>query len=52
MGVGFAKSSPKLREAFNKYLEETKQNGVYARLVKTYYPTASYYFPGFFKNLL
>jgi ABC-type amino acid transport substrate-binding protein len=52
MGVGFQKSSPNLREAFNKYLEECKHNGMYARLVKKYYPTASYYFPAFFKNLL
>jgi len=52
MGVGFAKTSPRLREAFNKYLEETKHNGTYARLVKKYYPTASYYFPAFFKKML
>jgi len=52
MAVGFPKASPRLREAFNKYLEETRQNGVYAGLVKTYYPTASYYFPSFFKKLL
>jgi ABC-type amino acid transport substrate-binding protein len=52
MGVGFHKSSLKLREEFNKYLEEIKRNGTYARLVKKYYPTASYYFPAFFKNLL
>jgi ABC-type amino acid transport substrate-binding protein len=52
MGVGFSKTAPKLREAFNKYLEECKHNGTYARLVKKYYPTASYYFPAFFKNLL
>jgi ABC-type amino acid transport substrate-binding protein len=52
MGVGFPKTSPKLREAFNKYLEEIKHNGTYARLIKKYYPTASYYFPAYFKNLL
>ena len=52
MGVGFTKTTPKLREAFNTYLEETKRNGTYARLVKKYYPTASYYFPAFFKKLL
>ena len=52
MAVGFPKSSPKLREAFNKYLEESKHNGTYFRLVKKYYPTASYYFPSFFKKLL
>jgi ABC-type amino acid transport substrate-binding protein len=52
MAVGFSKSSPKLREAFNKYLEESKHNGTYHRLVKKYYPTASYYFPSFFKKSL
>lgn len=52
MAVGFSKSSPKLRQAFNKYLEESKRNGTYIRLVKKYYPTASYYFPSFFKNFL
>jgi ABC-type amino acid transport substrate-binding protein len=52
MAVGFQKSSPKLREAFNKYLEETKHNGSYAKLIKKYYPTASYYFPTFFKKLI
>jgi ABC-type amino acid transport substrate-binding protein len=52
MGVGFPQSSPKLREEFNKYLEECKHTGVYARLIKKYYPTASYYFPAFFKKLL
>jgi ABC-type amino acid transport substrate-binding protein len=52
MGVGFTKTAPKLLEAFNKYLEEIKLNGTYARLVKKYYPSASYYFPAYFKNLL
>ena len=51
MGVGFAKTSPQLREAFNNYLVEIKKNGTYARLVKKYYPTASYYFPDFFKSI-
>jgi len=52
MAVGFPKSSPGLRNAFNKYLEESKHNGVYAKLIKKYYPTASYYFPAFFKKIL
>ena len=52
MAVGFPKSSPRLREAFNKYLEETRQNGLYLRLIKAYYPTVSYYFPSFFRNLM
>jgi ABC-type amino acid transport substrate-binding protein len=51
MGVGFSKTSPKLRDAFNRYLDEIKKNGTYARLVKKYYPTASYYFPDFFKKM-
>lgn len=51
MGVGFAKTSPQLREAFNKYFEETKRNGTYARLVKKYYPTAHIYFPAFFRKM-
>jgi len=50
MAVGFTKQSPQLREAFNKYLEEIKKNGTYARLVKRYYPSAAYYFPDFFKK--
>jgi len=51
MAVGFPKSSPRLCEAFNKYLDEIKRNGTYRRLVKKYYPTASYYFPGFFRKI-
>jgi ABC-type amino acid transport substrate-binding protein len=50
MSVGFPKSSPKLLEIFNNYLNEIKRNGVYMRLIKKYYPTASYYFPSFFKG--
>ena len=52
MGVGFPKTSPELRNAFNNYLDEIKKNGTYARLIKKYYPTASYYFPDFFKKHL
>lgn len=51
MAVGFPKSSPRLREAFNRYLQLTKANGTYLQLVKKYYPTALYYFPAFFKGL-
>jgi len=52
MAVGFPKTSPRLREAFNKYLLEIKRNGTYLRLVKKYYPTASYYFPEFFRKIV
>jgi hypothetical protein len=51
MAAGFPKSSPKLREAFNNYLKVIKHNDEYSRLIKKYYPTASYYFPAFFKKL-
>jgi ABC-type amino acid transport substrate-binding protein len=52
MAVGFPKSSPKLREAFNKYLAEAKRNGKYLELVKKYYPTGQYFFPDFFKRII
>ena len=52
MAVGFRKSSPQLREAFNKYLEGVKRNRTYAGLIKKYYPTAPYFFPSFFKGLM
>jgi ABC-type amino acid transport substrate-binding protein len=52
MAVGFRKSSPKLREAFNEYLAEVMHNRTYAKVVKKYYPTAPYFFPSFFKGLM
>ncbi len=52
MAVGFRKSSPQLREAFNDYLAEVKRNRTYTKLVKKYYPTASYFFPAFFKGMM
>lgn len=52
MAVGFSKTSPKLQEAFNEYLAETKRNRTYAKLIKKYYPTAPYFFPSFFKGLM
>jgi ABC-type amino acid transport substrate-binding protein len=52
MAVGFAKTSPNLRNEFNNYLETIKKDGTYIRLVKKYYPTVSYYFPDFFDKKL
>jgi ABC-type amino acid transport substrate-binding protein len=52
MAVGFRKSSPQLREAFNEYLAEIKRNRTYAKIVKKYYPTAPFFFPDFFKGLM
>ncbi len=48
MAVGFRKSSPELRQAFNAFLESLKRDGTYASLVRKYYPAASRYFPEFF----
>jgi ABC-type amino acid transport substrate-binding protein len=50
MAVAFSQDSPQLREAFNNFLKQAKKDGSYARLVKKYYPTASAFFPEFFKN--
>ncbi len=49
MGAAFAKDSPQLREAFNRFLEKCKQDGTYLRLVKKYYPAVLSYYPDFFK---
>jgi len=49
MGLGFAKTTPMLREAFNRFFEECKKDGTYPRLVKKYYPAVFSYYPEFFK---
>ncbi len=48
MGCGFRKSSPELREAFNRFLERCKRNGVYLQLIEKYYDDVLLYFPDFF----
>jgi ABC-type amino acid transport substrate-binding protein len=50
MACAFAKSSPRLREAFNLFLALCQQDGTYERLVKKYYPTATAYYPDFFRT--
>jgi ABC-type amino acid transport substrate-binding protein len=50
MGVGFRKTSPALRQAFNEFFAQIKRDGTYYQLVKKYYPTAPVYFPDFFKD--
>jgi ABC-type amino acid transport substrate-binding protein len=50
MGVGFPKGSPRLREAFNEFLQGLKADGTYDRIVKKYYPTIRAFFPEFFKK--
>ncbi len=48
MGVAFARTSPRLREAFNRYFRRIRANGTYLRLVKKYYPDVFHYYPEFF----
>lgn len=50
MGAGFRKNSPKLLEAFNRYLKKINSDGSYNKMVKKYYPTALIYYPDFFNN--
>lgn len=48
LAVGFRKSSPELRQAFNTYFGKLVREGRYLSLVEKYYPGASRYFPAFF----
>ncbi len=50
VGCAFAKTSPQLREAFNRFFEGIKQDGTYLALVRKYYPSALRHFPEFFKE--
>lgn len=50
MAVAFPKSSPQLRDAFNSFLKQAQRDGSYARIVKRYYPSASAFFPDFFRG--
>lgn len=50
MGVGFRKNATELREAFNRYLGQIRENGEYNRLVEKYYPTVFAYFDDFFQH--
>lgn len=50
MACAFAKTSPKLRDAFNQFLEEAKNDGSYLELIKRYYPKVFTYYRSFFEN--
>ena len=50
MGFAFAKTSPRLLEAFNRFFKECKNNGTYLRLVRKYYPAVFTYYPEFFEE--
>ena len=48
MACAFAKTSPKLREAFAKFFTGIKQDGTYRKLVEKYYPSLFMYYPEVF----
>ncbi len=49
MAAAFRKTSPQLREEFNRFLQKIKKDGTYLKLVKKYYPYVTDYYPEFFK---
>lgn len=48
MGYAFAKTSPDLREAFNRFFEQCRKDGTYIGIVRKYYPAIPKYYPEFF----
>lgn len=51
MGSAFRKTSPNLQKAFDSFLTDSKQNGLFLSLVKKYYPDVFIYYPEFFKGI-
>lgn len=51
MAAAFTKDSPKLLEAYNVFIKKSQHDGTYLKLIKKYYPTATRYFPDFFKGM-
>ena len=47
MAPAFAKTSPKLRAAYEKFFKALKAEGTYRKLVGRYYPTVFTYYPNF-----
>lgn len=50
MAAAFRKTSPKLREAFDRYLTGLMKNGSLRRIALKYYPYVTEYYADFFKN--
>jgi ABC-type amino acid transport substrate-binding protein len=50
MAAGFAQDAPQLLTAYNKFLDKVKKDGTYMKLIRKYYPSATYFFPEFFKQ--
>ena len=51
MAAAFPKESPKLLQAYNAFLRKVQHDGSYLALLKKYYPTATSYFPEFFRGM-
>ncbi len=49
MAVAFRKSSPKLREAFDRFLVKIRKNGTLRRIALKYYPFITDYYASFFQ---
>jgi ABC-type amino acid transport substrate-binding protein len=50
MAEAFRKEDPKLRRAYNDFLNQCRKDGTYLRLIQKYYPDAVYYYSKFFEN--
>lgn len=50
LAAAFPKTSPELRDAFNRYLRRIRSDGTYDALVAKYYPGIRRYFPAFFAS--
>lgn len=48
LAAAFPKDAPRLRDAYNAYLQQIKADGTYDRLVNKYYAGVREYFPAFF----
>lgn len=48
LAAAFPKDAPRLRDAYNEYLLQIKEDGTYDRLLQKYYPGIRRYFPAFF----
>lgn len=48
LAAAFPKDAPRLRDAFNAYLDQIKADGRYDQLVDKYYPAARHWFPDAF----
>lgn len=50
MAAAFSKDSPKLREAFNRFMRKIKKDGTYKRIVEKYYPSVLAHDPELFEK--